>query len=116
MAGLASMLREVLTNPWWSFDSQTTGGWGVAYRWFNLCEGAIWAVFAALVIRRWHAHRRSRLEIVYAAVFLLFGLTDFREAYVQSAALVGTKAIVLVSLFSIRRRVLKTCYPHSRLY
>ena len=110
------MLREVLTIPWWTYDPQMAGGWGLAYRWFNLFEGAVWIVLGCLVLRRWLRCRRSRLEVAYGLTFVLFGLTDFREASVQTAALVAVKAIVLVVLFGVRYRVLRHHYPEHRLY
>lgn len=99
------MLHELLTQPWWTYDPQTTGTWGHVYRWFNLLEGTIWLVFAGLVLHRWRRHRKSRLEPVYALTFLLFGLTDYREASVQSAGLVLIKAAILVLLLGLRHLV-----------
>jgi hypothetical protein len=74
------MLRELLTESWWTYHTQTTGGWGIAYRRFNLCDGAIWVSLGVLVLLRWRHHRRSRLEVAYGPTFILFGLPDFREA------------------------------------
>lgn len=109
------MFHELLTTPWWVYDPKTTGSWGLVYRWFNLWEGATWLVFAALVLCRWWMHRRSRLEIAYGLAFLLFGLTDFVEAYQQSAALVLIKCAILLPL-PLRHRTLTQYYPRSRVY
>ena len=43
------MWRELLRSSWWEYQPGVTGGWGLAYRWFNLCEAAVWLVLAALV-------------------------------------------------------------------
>ncbi len=51
------------------------------YHFFNLFEGCVWLVFAALVIRRMMAGRPFQDRRGYALAFLTFGLTDFREAY-----------------------------------
>ncbi len=110
------MLHELLTQPWWTYDPQTTGTWGHVYRWFNLFEGSVWLVFAGLAIDRWRRHRKSSLEPVYALAFLLFGLTDYREADVQSAGLVLAKAILLIALFGLRRHIIIHHYRGSRIF
>ncbi|MCA9027921.1 MAG: hypothetical protein KDA86_22115 [Planctomycetaceae bacterium] len=110
------MLHELLTQPWWTYDPQTTGTWGHVYRWFNLFEGTVWFVFAGLVIHRWRRHRKSSLEPVYALTFLLFGLTDFREASAQSAGLVIMKAIILSGLFGLRQRVMHAYGDRRNIY
>ena len=75
-------LKALLTAPWWTFDPATAGVWDHIYRGFNLFEGLAWVLFAVLVFVRYLRRGQSKLEIVYAVIFLLFGLTDFREAYV----------------------------------
>ncbi|MCA9078722.1 MAG: hypothetical protein KDA93_27105 [Planctomycetaceae bacterium] len=110
------MLHELLTQPWWTYDPQTTGTWGYVYRWFNLFEGTVWLVFGGLVLHRWRRHRKSPLEPMYALTFLLFGLTDFREAYVQSMGLVVLKGLILLALLAFRRHVMTKHYCDSRVY
>lgn len=110
------MLHELLTRPWWTFDPAETGGWGLAYRWFNLFEGAVWFALAILVLRRWFRHRHSRWEVAYAGAFLAFGLTDFREASVQTAALVVVKALNLAILIALRWQVRRKYYPESSVF
>lgn len=110
------MVDELLHNPWWTYEPETVTSWGLAYRWFNLFEGTAWLVLAALVLHRWYRHRKSRLELAYAAAFFSFGVTDFAEANTQSAALVAGKGIILLALLSLRHHTLTRHYPSSRLY
>ena len=110
------MWQELLTNPWWIWDPEATGAWGLAYRWFNLTEGGVWFAFALLVLRRWRRARKSWIELCYAAAFLTFGLSDLREAYVISLPLVAGKAINLVVLLALRQHVMRRWYLQSRVY
>lgn len=86
------------------------------YRGFNLLEGLIWLGFSVLVLRRWFAHRRSMAEWSYALAFIVFGMTDFREAYAQSAWLVLVKGGVLAWLLALRHRATRIWYPGAKLY
>lgn len=86
---MSEFFRELILNldpsrMWWEWEPSTATEWDRCYRGFNLLEGICWFVFAALVLKRWFRNRRSRWEWVYSAVFVAFGLTDFREAYAQS--------------------------------
>lgn len=105
-----------LTSPWWTYDPQRAAWGDLLYRGFNLFEAGCWFVFAALVLRRWMVHRRLPLELGYAALFVLFGLTDLHEAWQQSAGLVLVKGIILLLLLLTRRRVMSQGYPDARLY
>jgi hypothetical protein len=110
------MWRELLTRPWWTYDPETTGPWGLAYRWFNFAEGGVWLAFTLLVLRRWRRERNSWIELWYATAFLTFGLSDLREAYVLSLPLVVGKGINLVVLLPLRQSVTRRWYPQSRVY
>ncbi len=107
---------SIWTDPWWVYDPDSVGVWGEIYRSFNLFEGIAWVVFAILVTRRYFQRGKTRWEIVYAVAFLLFGLTDFREAYVQSAPLVLVKGVILVILLQLRRYVIQTYSPTNYWY
>ena len=109
-------LNELLSHPWWIYDPDATGRWGLAYRWFNLFEGSVWLGFAVLVIGRWVKWPRSVIEVGYAVAFAAFGMTDIWEAYEQSAALVLVKGVNLAALLALRRRVMRRWYPVSRLF
>lgn len=106
-------LKSLWDTPWWVYDPQTISTAGLLYRWFNLIEGSFWLGFAALVLKRWWHEHKSWLEVAYAATFFVFGLTDFREAYVQSAPLVLAKGVVLALLWWLRRTILQRYYPHA---
>lgn len=84
--------------------------------WFNLLEGGVWCLFAALVLVRYGRHRRSILEPVYALSFLTFGLTDFREAFVLHSWLIWIKAVNLTVLLMLRQHIIRNCYPESKTY
>ncbi len=102
--------------PWWVWQPNTAGIGDRAYRGFNLFEGLIWWGFSGLVLRRWFVHRRSIGEWSYALAFFAFGLTDFREAYAQSAPLVLVKGGVLVWLLGLRHRATRVWYPGAKLF
>src|SRR5258708_37581052 len=103
-------------NTWWAYDSRDRSAHSIFVHWFNLFEGCAWLILAALVLRRHRHFRRSRVEIVYAVTFVLFGLTDFREAYSLQSWLLWLKLFILVALFCLRRSVMRRFYPTSRIY
>lgn len=113
---MQSALELLFTSTWWRYDPEDRSLFSISYRAFNLAEGTTWIGFGALVLRRYLKLRHSRLEIWYAVVFVLFGLTDFREAYAMQAWLLWTKLIVLVALLWTRKTVMRRYYPGSRVY
>ena len=108
-------LSSLLVEPWWTWDPRTAGIGDVTYRWFNLAEAVAWFAFGSAVFWRWSRHRHSPLETVYAATFILFGFTDVREAWQQSALLFAVKGLVLAVLLTLRQVVRRRYYPESRL-
>ncbi len=110
---MSEFLNALWSEPWWVFDPETAGFWGHLYRGFNLFEGTIWLVLAVIVFRRYLQRGQSEWEIAYALAFFLFGLTDFREAAVESAPLVLVKGIILILLLRLRQFVLKSCHPNA---
>ncbi len=108
---------EILfTETWWCYDPRELSAHSIFTHWFNLFEGVAWCVFAVLVIRRYSRFRRSSIEIAYAGVFLLFGLTDFREAFCVQSWLLWIKLVILIALFFLRRLVMRRFYPESKVY
>lgn len=103
-------------QPWWIWRLETAGIGDWAYRIFNVIEGLVWLVFGILVLFRWSRNRRSGWEWGYASAFVVFGLTDFREAYVQSIGLILIKGAVLVWLMLARRQCLRVWYPGAKVY
>lgn len=88
----------------------------VPYHAFNLFEGVMWVVLAALVLRRNLRHQHALIELAYALSFLTFGLTDFREAYALSSWLLWIKGLNLVLLLWLRSLVIRRYYPGSKLF
>ena len=109
------MIDLLWNHVWWRYPAQP--GWeSRVYHGFNLFEGAVWCVFAMLVLSRWLRHRKSVGEIGYALAFLTFGLTDFVEAWISTSSLLWLKLLNLIVLFTLRRHALRQWYPGSRLY
>lgn len=108
---------EILfATTWWTYDPHDRTLHSVSYHAFNFFEGAVWIGFGVLVFRRFLKNRRSTLELAYFAAFVLFGLTDFREAYFMQSWLLWVKLANLVALFWLRRVVMRQHYPESKLY
>ncbi|MBI3865329.1 MAG: hypothetical protein HY290_25930 [Planctomycetia bacterium] len=108
---------EILfTETWWAYDPGDRSAHSIFTHWFNLFEGVAWLVFAALVFRRYLRFRRSLVEVVYAATFVVFGLTDFREAYSLPSWLLWIKLFVLIALLLLRRSVMRRFYPKSKVF
>lgn len=109
------MIDLLWTHVWWRYPPRP--GWeSRLYHGFNLAEGAVWCVFAVLVLARWWRRRKSAGEIGYATAFLTFGLTDFIEAWISTSSLLWLKLLNLFVLFALRRRALSHWYPGRRLY
>lgn len=108
---MQDFLIKIWADPWWTFQPESASAWSYLYRNFNIVEGFFWIGFATVVLRRYLQHRKSNLEVLYAAVFLIFGLTDFVEAYEMSAPLLLAKAVIVVALFSLRSFVHQKFYP-----
>ena len=83
---------------------------------FNLFEGVCWCLFGLLVAIRFLRFRRGWMELAYAAAFVTFGLTDFREASSLQTWLIWAKGVNLLVLFLLRREVMRRFYPESRLF
>lgn len=113
---MRDLIDVLFLRTWWSWQESPAEPWSIAYSWFNLFEGCAWLVFAALVLRRYSKHRRSQLELWYAFSFFTFGLTDFREAWVQQSWLIWLKGVNLVALLWLRALVIRRHYPRARIY
>ncbi|MBX9790577.1 MAG: hypothetical protein K2Y37_16785 [Pirellulales bacterium] len=107
---------EWLSTTWWSFDAAPYSTFSQIYRGINLVEGAIWCLLALLVAVRFALYRQSAIELLYAAAFLTFGLSDFREAHALQTWLIAAKALNLVALVWLRHIVLGRYYPSSRTF
>jgi len=109
-------MSDWLLKSWWVFNPADPSYFSWAYRWMNLLEGTAWCVLAVLVLWRFAKHRRSRLELLYAAAFATFGLSDFREAYNLQTWLILAKGANLIALLWLRAQVIGRFYPGSRVY
>ena len=114
---LSSLVHLLWFQVWWTYPRRDGIAWvDVPYHGFNLFEGSMWVILAALVLRRSLRHCRSRVELAYALAFFTFGLTDFREAYVLSSWLLWVKGLNLLILLWLRAIVIRGSYPESKLY
>jgi hypothetical protein len=109
-------LDILFLRTWWSYECDGGLPYSAAYHWFNLFEGGVWLVFAALVLARFLRHRHSPLELWYAFAFVTFAVSDFREAWAQSSWLIWLKLFNLIALLWLRHVVMKRYYPLSRVY
>ncbi len=114
-----TLIHWLWLHTWWSFSESDDPLHAWIYRGINLVEGVFWVGFsAAVLIRRARqpVHRRSTLEWWYAFAFLIFGLTDFREAVALESWLIWVKLVNLIVLLLLRKRVMKNLYPASKMF
>ena len=83
-------------------------------RGFNWIEAIAWIACAFLILRRHQRHHKSALEPVYALSFLLFAVTDLREAAVIHAWLIWVKAIILICILTLRQYMKQHHYPQLK--
>src|SRR6478752_5641459 len=107
-----SLYDLLVTHVWWEYRTSTAQG--QFYHSLNLGEGFVWLVLAALVAARFVRRRQSWLEVAYSAAFVVFGLTDFREAYRLESWLLLFKGVNLVALLWLRHIVIRRYYPASK--
>ena len=116
MADLADWLW---LHTWWSYAGSEEPLHAAIYRGINIVEGLFWLGFTVAVLRR-HLRQpkdnRGGIEWAYAAAFFCFALTDFREAIALQSWLVWLKLINLIVLLWLRKRVMTSLYPDSKLY
>ena len=113
---MSEIIDLLFLRTWWSWHTDAGLPWSAAYHWFNVVEGCVWLLFAASVLWRYRKNRRSSLEWWYALSFFTFGLTDFREAWVQQSWLIWVKAFNLIALLWLRNIVIRRYYPQARIY
>lgn len=102
---------------WYEWHRYTPGnGWHAVYSLWNVVEGLCWFWCASLVLRRWRRLPKSKiLEPSYAGLFVLFGLSDFFEAWRVPSWLVLSKLVILIALLTVRRHVQQTLHPGAKL-
>jgi hypothetical protein len=116
---MSDVLRILFFETWWSWERTPKEAYtwvDVACRGFNFVEAAAWFLFAILVFRRWCRYRQSKRELGYAVAFILFGLSDLIEAWMLTSWLLWWKGINLVTLFLMRRTIMRRYYPRAKVY
>src|SRR5262245_20525283 len=113
-ADYVSVYDLLLTHTWWEY--RPSGLQGRFYDYLNLAEGTVWLTFAVLVAVRFFRRHHSWLELAYAAAFVTFGASDFREAYRLESWLLLLKGVNLVALLWLRHVVIRRWYPTSKVY
>lgn len=114
--GMGETVDFLLLRTWWRYADAGDPLFREAYHYFNLLEGLAWLVFGGAVFARYLREGKSWIEIAYAATFVAFGATDFREAWALESWLIWIKAALLAALLLLRNRVLRAFYPGRRLF
>lgn len=104
----------LLWLEWHRFEPGNS--WHLLYAGWNCAEGCCWLWCAWLVWRRWRMLKQSRLlEPIYAGLFVLFGLSDFYEAWRVPSWLLLAKLGILIALLLVRRHVRRHLHPGAKL-
>ena len=99
-------LRLLLADLWrWNAVRATV--FDHVYHGFNLFEAAAWFTIGAYVLWRRFRHGRAPIELVYAAAFFTFGLTDIQEGFRLQPWLILAKGLNLLALLALRDHILK---------
>ncbi len=106
-------LVDLLSHTWWSYQRNSGTWFDLIYPLFNVAEALAWFGVSVYVTVRASRHHRVRQDAFYALLWLMFGLTDLREAWVQQTGLILVKAVILAALVVTRRRVIKH-YPGAK--
>ena len=94
----------------------TAGGFiPVFYYRFNLVEAIAWFTIGGYVFIRFMRNRKSFYEIVYAVLFILFGITDIRELRNLPVWLLALKAIILSGLLIVRFYLKRNHYENLKV-
>ena len=114
-ASAASSIADwLIWLEWHHFEPGN--GWHLLYAAWNGVEGCCWLWCAWLVWRRWRMLKQSRLlEPIYAGLFVLFGLSDFYEAWRVPSWLLLAKLGILIALLLVRRHVRRHLHPGAKL-
>jgi hypothetical protein len=107
-------MMDFLTYRLVDLDHTNIGLLEVFYFGFNGFEAVAWFVIAAIVFRRWQRNRKTGLEVAYALLFLLFGITDVLELDSLPVWRLLVKAVICVMLFAVRYRIITVVYPGAK--
>jgi hypothetical protein len=108
-----SLHEWLVTFEWHRLDPANP--WHLLYAAWNGVEAIAWFICAWFVLRRWRALRRSRIEILYGILFVLFGASDVIEALRVPSWLILAKLALLIALLAVRRHVRKRIHPGARI-
>lgn len=113
---MSELFDIVFVQTWWAWDRDRALPYSALYHWFNVFEGLAWFAFAGAVLARYVRCHKSPLELWYALAFVIFGITDLREAWYQQSWLIWFKAVNLAVLIWLRAIVMRRYYPNCKLY
>lgn len=85
------------------------------YAGFNLLEALAWWAIGAWALVRYARWRRSPVELLYVAMFALFGFSDVLEAHAVTGWLLLAKGLIFANLVTARLYLVRVCYPGARL-
>lgn len=100
---------EFLTTD---FTNATT--FTVTYVSFNAIEALIWFAVGSYVLIRYARRGKSAFNLMYAAAFAIFAISDLLEIVGYSLALLMLKAVTLGLILACRAIVLAE-YPGAKL-
>lgn len=111
---MMALLFELLTYRIVDVSRENLGTYRLFYVGFNAFEAVAWFTFASIVLCRWNRNRKSRREVMYSLLFLLFGISDVIEIVFYPLWLLLAKAIILAGLLLTRRHLIRVHYPGKK--
>ena len=112
---LNAVCNFLVFKVWWAYPPEDNLAYGILYHLFNLSEGLVWLGCAGYVAARYWRNRFSPLEVWYAGAFILFGCTDFWEAYQLTSWLLWLKLLNLIALLKLSMIVKRRLYPTAKM-
>lgn len=101
---------ETLTYRIVDVSRENLGAYRLFYVGFNAVEALAWFAFAVIVFYRWRRNRKTKLEVVYSVLFLVFGLSDVMEIIAYPLWLLVAKGAILAGLLLTRRHLIRAHY------
>ena len=105
---------DILNHPLIDTSSPLLEGYWWFYVPFNTAEAAAWFGFAVFILGRYIRHRKSWYELLYAASFVLFGITGVIETHSTTLWLLGFKGACLLAILQGRKLVVGH-YPGAKI-
>lgn len=101
-----------MAHPIWRYSAEPEAA---VYSWFNVAEALAWWGIAGYALIRYVRCRRSRVEPLYIALLLVFGLSDVVESTGVTAWLVLCKGLIFSNLVVTRLYLVRVFYPDHAL-